>query len=230
MRPTTLLAAGLACCLGTAVQAETFEQTGAASWYGDRHHGRKTASGELFDMHKVTAAHPKLPLGSLIEVTNLANDKTIQVRVNDRGPFSGHRILDVSKAGAEQLGFIGAGTAKVRIRLVDPSAGELRPKLLAAVPPKALGPEAPAAPAPPAPSESAFVVQVGMFSVRANAERAAQRVAAVGPASVAEDWRSGRVLHRVSLSGWTDRAAAEAARAAVAEAGFEDARVVNTDG
>ncbi len=84
MRPITLFAAGLAAMLvSTAVQAHGFEQTGSASWYGAGHHGKKTASGERFNMNAMTAAHRKLPLGSMIEVTNLANDKTVLLRVND---------------------------------------------------------------------------------------------------------------------------------------------------
>lgn len=230
MRPITLFAAGLAVLTATAAQAQTFEQTGSASWYGDRHHGRKTASGERFDMHKLSAAHPKLPLGSVIEVTNLGNDRTVELRVNDRGPFSGGRVLDVSRAAADQLGFIGAGTAKVRIRLVNKDADELRPKLPAAEPaPEIVFTSAPLPPPPVAQPAAAFLVQVGSFAVRANAERAAARVSSVGPVEVSEDWSSGRILHRVSVTGWSDRASAEAARAAVADAGFADARVAQIE-
>lgn len=232
MRPITLLAAGLvslsALGWGSAAAAQAFEQTGSASWYGAGHHGKKTASGERFDMHKLTAAHPKLPLGSVLEVTNLANDRTVELRVNDRGPYKGARILDVSREAADQLGFLSAGTAKVRIRLVDKNAGELRPKLPAE---PVLDLELLIAAAEPAAEAAAdastpgYVVQVGTFAVRANAERAADRVVGIGAAKVSEDWRSGRVLHRVSLGRWSDRAAAEAARMAAVEAGFPDARV-----
>lgn len=231
MRPITLLAAALVASLATSTAAETFQQTGSASWYGGKHHGRKTASGEVFDMHKLTAAHPKLPLGSVLEVTNLANDRTVELRVNDRGPYASARILDVSRAAAEQLGFLGAGTAKVRIRVVDKSAAGLRPKLSAEptlvvepAPAELVTAEAASEPAPDAPALD-YVVHVGAFAVRANAERAAERVADIGAAAIFEDERNGRVLHRVALRGWPDRAAAESARAAAAEAGFADAVV-----
>ena len=226
MRLITLLATGLAASLASAAGAGTFEQTGAASWYGAGHHGRKTASGEYFDMHKLTAAHPKLPLGSVLEVTNLKNDRTIQVRVNDRGPYKGSRILDLSRAAADQLGFLSAGTAQVRIRLLEEDAEglELRPKLPAEV----VAPVLVAAPeAATAPASSAYLIRVGAFSVKANAERAAARLNGIGAVKVEENWRTGRVLHLVTIGGWSGKAEAEAARAQVAEAGFADARVVD---
>src|SRR5205823_6298814 len=79
-------------------------QTGKASWYGDPHHGRKTASGEVFDMYALTAAHRTLPLGSRVRVTNLANGRAVDVRINDRGPTLADRIIDLSYAAARALG------------------------------------------------------------------------------------------------------------------------------
>jgi len=92
-----------------------FEQNGRASWYGPRFHGRKTASGERFDMHALTAAHRSLPLASWIRVTNTANHKTVVVKVNDRGPYAKGRILDLSYAAAAALGMRGSGTSNVKI-------------------------------------------------------------------------------------------------------------------
>lgn len=100
----------------TLADSDGFVQTGRASWYGKRFHGRKTASGEPFDMNALTAAHKELPLGTKIEVTNNANGKSIVVTVNDRGPFHGNRVLDLSKEAARQLGLIRKGTANVTIR------------------------------------------------------------------------------------------------------------------
>ena len=96
----------------------SFTQTGMASWYGPNFHGKKTANGETFDMYELTAAHKTLQLPSLIRVTNLANGKTIIVRVNDRGPFSNGRILDLSKRSAQLLGFERQGTTRVKIELL----------------------------------------------------------------------------------------------------------------
>jgi rare lipoprotein A (peptidoglycan hydrolase) len=93
-------------------------QFGIASWYGEWHHGRETATGEAFDMWAMTAAHPTLPMGSRVEVTNIGNGRRVRVRVNDRGPVVGGRVLDLSRGAAEKLGAIGAGLVRVRI-LVD---------------------------------------------------------------------------------------------------------------
>ena len=100
----------------TLADSDGFVQTGRASWYGKRFHGRKTASGERFDMNALTAAHKELPLGTKIEVINNSNGKSVVVTVNDRGPFHGNRVLDLSKEAARQLGVIQKGTANVTIR------------------------------------------------------------------------------------------------------------------
>jgi rare lipoprotein A len=95
--------------------ARDFEQQGRASWYGRPFHGRKTASGERYDMHALTAAHRTLPLASWVRVTNTANQKTVVVKINDRGPYARGRIIDLSYAAAAALGMRGAGTEKVKI-------------------------------------------------------------------------------------------------------------------
>lgn len=97
-------------------------QVGLASWYGAQWKGRETASGETFEPERLTAASPTLPLGSVIQVTNLRNGKTVQLRINDRGPRHGSRILDVSRAAARMLGFLERGVTRVRIRLLDTPA------------------------------------------------------------------------------------------------------------
>lgn len=96
-----------------------FSQTGMASWYGRQFHGRKTASGETFDMNALTAAHRSLPLNCYIRVTNNNNGKSVVVKVNDRGPFHGNRVLDLSYGAAKQLGITNSGVAKVSIERVD---------------------------------------------------------------------------------------------------------------
>jgi rare lipoprotein A len=95
-----------------------FVQQGIASWYGPGFHGKKTASGEIYDMHDLTAAHNVLPLKTLVKVTNLDNGKEITVRINDRGPFMDDRMLDLSFAGAKELGIVRPGTAPVRITVL----------------------------------------------------------------------------------------------------------------
>jgi len=92
--------------------------SGRASYYGRRFHGRPTASGEAFDMHAMTAAHRTLPFGSLVRVTNVANGRSVVVRINDRGPFHGNRVIDVSRAAATELGLIAPGSGEVDLELL----------------------------------------------------------------------------------------------------------------
>src|SRR5262245_17651007 len=99
----------------------TLRETGLASWYGPQFHGRRTASGEVFNQDKFTAAHPTLPWGSKVKVTNLTNGKSVDVRINDRGPYGKGRIIDVSRAAARALDMVGQGLATVQIELLSDS-------------------------------------------------------------------------------------------------------------
>jgi len=98
-----------------------YNETGIASWYGDKFHGKPTASGELYDMNDITAAHKTLPLNSMVYVTNLETGKGLKVRVNDRGPFVDGRIIDLSRATAQALGLFSSGLAKVRVQYAGPA-------------------------------------------------------------------------------------------------------------
>lgn len=219
-----------------------YDAVGTASWYGDAFHGKPTANGEAFDMHMVSAAHATLPLPSIVEVTNLDNDRSIQVRINDRGPFKPGRIIDVSRAAADQLGFVRQGTAKVRVRYVGPAPKDSflprperkRPLLVAASKPepkpelKAEAPLAPSAESMASEAGPTFAVQAGSFANKGNAERAARALGAIAPAEVREQQREGGVLYRVLVGAWPGKDGAADALAAVAEAGFPDARVVTS--
>jgi rare lipoprotein A len=99
----------------------TIMETGLASWYGPRFHGKRTASGEIFNQHDFTAAHRTLPWGSKVKVTNTANGKSVEVRINDRGPFGRGRIIDLSRAAARALGMVGSGITTVRIESLSDS-------------------------------------------------------------------------------------------------------------
>ena len=103
----------------------SFTETGIASWYGPNFHGKKTANGEIFDMNELTAAHRTLQLPSLVRVTNLENGRSLVVRVNDRGPFSRGRIIDLSKRAAELLGFKQKGTAKVKLQVLSKESRQI---------------------------------------------------------------------------------------------------------
>lgn len=102
--------------------AGNFKQRGMASWYGKKFHGQRTSSGEVYDMYAMSAAHPTLPLPSYARVTNLANGKSVIVRVNDRGPFLHERVIDLSYSAAYKLGYIGTGSAEVEVESIAPSA------------------------------------------------------------------------------------------------------------
>jgi rare lipoprotein A len=108
----------------TAVAKVGDEETGIASWYGVPYHGRRTASGEVYDMEKMTAAHRRLPFQTWVEVTNLENGKRVDVRITDRGPFIDGRIIDLSHKAADQIAMLGPGIVKVRLRVIPPPPSE----------------------------------------------------------------------------------------------------------
>jgi rare lipoprotein A len=145
-------------------------ETGVASWYGHPYHGRQAADGEIYDMEKLTAAHRTLPFNTWLRVENLSNGKTVEVRVIDRGPFVGNRIIDLSHAAAQQIDMIGPGTARVRLVVIKP-------------------------PATTADEQPLFAVQVGIFKTRENADKLqAQLQARYGIARVIEREGVWRVL------------------------------------
>ncbi len=142
--------------------AQGFRQKGIASWYGRRYHGQNTSSGEPYDMYGMTAAHPLLPIPSYVRVTNLANRRSVVVRVNDRGPFHADRVIDLSYTAAWKLGFVEVGSALVEIEHVPPGAA------VAAA-------SAPAA-APAAADAAGVFLQLGAFSARESADNFRARI------------------------------------------------------
>lgn len=140
--------------------ADGYRKRGTASWYGKQFHGRRTSSGERYDMYKVTAAHRTLPLPSYARVTNLRNGRSIIVRVNDRGPFLHDRLIDLSYAAAHKLGIIKRGTGRVEVRAITPQA----------VPATATGGTARRDTPPPGSDDERYYVQFGAFSESTNAQ------------------------------------------------------------
>jgi len=122
-----LVLSALVCAVGVPIEADAGgkrqattklrngQQVGKASWYGPRFHGKKTASGKRFNQHALTAAHRRLPLGTRVKVTNLKNGKTVKVKINDRGPYYGGRIIDLSRAAAERLSMDGVARVKIEV-------------------------------------------------------------------------------------------------------------------
>jgi rare lipoprotein A len=198
-----------------------YDEVGLASWYGAAHNGRPTANGETFDMSLVTAAHKTLPLPSIVEVTNLDTGKKVRVRVNDRGPFVDGRIIDLSKAAAEELGTMRQGVARVRVRYIGPAPLEMARNERRGRTPEPVAEAPRSAPPPRPPSRETYEVQVGAFSQRANAEKAADMVGGeLRPLD-----RNGVTLWRVVVGGLSDLDRAEQVRDRAAQSGFEDAKI-----
>ncbi len=151
----------------TIVIPADYKEQGMASWYGEKFQGKLTASGEPYDMEKMTAAHNYLPLGVKVNVTNLSNKKKVAVIINDRGPFVPDRILDLSRAAAQKLGFIDAGKVKV---LIEPYRPEPEPKPVAAPAPVIVHKKL----------YGAFYIQAGAYKVKANADRLIERLNKAG--------------------------------------------------
>ncbi len=231
-------------------------EVGMASWYGPKFHRRKTSNGEWFDMYYLSAAHKTMPLPSYARVTNLENGRTVVVRVNDRGPFVGTRIIDLSMAAAERLGYKRKGKARVKVEYLGPAPlgddrvllarlnqmkDAPRSVLLAAIRGRNTGTMvASAAPTPPARAyaapapaaaadvvrDASYVVQVASFADRARAMAFTRSIAPYGPARVVPAEVNGMTYWRVQMGPFPNPQAASAAQQAVAQVGIYDARVI----
>jgi peptidoglycan lytic transglycosylase len=184
--------------------ATGWTEEGLASWYGGRDgfEGKPTASGEIYDSSLLTAAHRELPLGTVVDVTNLDNGKVVRVRINDRGPFIAGRIIDLSRAAAGEIGLLGPGVGPVRVDVV--TAGVVQELV--------------------SPS-GRWAVQVGSFADRLRAERHAERIRGTGRTVFLEPYRG---LSRVKVGPFDGRRDAEHELEALEEEGFEGI-VVPTD-
>jgi rare lipoprotein A len=149
-------------------------ETGVASWYGKPYHGRTTSNGEVYNMNAMTAAHLSLPFDTIVRVTNLTNSRSVDVRINDRGPFLKQRVIDVSRAAGERLGMIGTGTATVRVEVIaapgtPPPRSPETTRIVAA---------SATSPAVSTCDSSTIGVQIGSFRDLSNAERALAEISA----------------------------------------------------
>ena len=217
---------------------DDYDVVGIASWYGPTFHGRPTANGEVFNQNAMTAAHTTLPIPSIAEVTNLENGRQVVVRINDRGPFVDDRLIDLSRAAADQLGYRSNGLARVRVRYLGPAypqAGAPDPGYQLA---DIGGPEtvpaledvardAPFSPAWVPASADGLTVQAGAFADLRNANRLASRIAGAGDVWVQAVETGGQTLYRVFVGRWSDRSSADAARTRLASYGVRDARIVS---
>jgi rare lipoprotein A len=169
-----------------------FRERGVASWYGEKFHGARTASGEPYDMYAMTAAHRTLPLPTYARVTNLRNGRSVVVKINDRGPFAHNRVIDLSYSAASRLEMLGAGTTLVEIEALEPGGVAEAPHM-AEAPRIAVADAAAAAPA----AAGRLYVQVGAFGDSGNAERLRDRLVAAGVDNVVI--REGASLYRVRV-------------------------------
>jgi len=210
----------------TPVIDEAYDRTGIASWYGDAFHGRPTATGETYDMNGLSAAHTTLPLPCLVEVTNLATGQSVIVRVNDRGPFIGDRIIDLSRGAADALGIRDQGLAQVRVRYLGPAprgGGTGQPFLQA----RSADPTADrqSYPAGEFGDTEPWLIQVGTFANRTNAEALSRRFA-TSRTRIEEMMVRGDRMYRVLIGPWTGRREAERQRSTLAGQGLLDAVLV----
>jgi rare lipoprotein A len=213
-----------------------YRERGVASWYGPGFHKVRTSIGEPYDMYGMSAAHKTLPLPAYVHVTNLQNGRSVVVRVNDRGPFVGNRIIDLSYSAAAKLDMLRNGTAMVEVRTIDPSAPP--PVITASATPAPAA--APAATAPgtaapalgggvtsPAAAAPALFVQAGAFSDPANAERLAEKLrgGSYGKVIVRDDQIAGRRMYRVRIGPVPNVAEFDRVVAALERAGINDAHL-----
>ena len=180
-----------------------YHERGIASWYGSKFHGRRTSSGELYDMHLATAAHKSLPLPTYAEVTNLDNGRKMIVKINDRGPFHDGRIIDLSYAAAIKLGVDKTGTARIDVRAIDVKTSRRSSVKVA---------------------DGTFL-QVGAFSKRRTADELAGKMVAaqLKPVSV----QKSRGLYKVWIGPYASEAEIEASMRRVVELGYERPHKVN---
>jgi len=195
--------------------SEGFVQRGIASWYGTKFHGRDTSSGEVYNMHAMTAAHKTLPIPVYVHVKNLDNGSSTVVRVNDRGPFVSGRIIDLSYAAAKKLGVDGPGTANVEISVL--AAGESRPSsVVRSIP---LAPEI---------DEATLFIQMGSFSSSMNAYNMVQILieANESAARISQKQTADGLFYRVRVGPLADVDEANAILARLRGKGFQTAHIV----
>ncbi len=215
-----------------------YVETGIASWYGAEFDGRRTANGEAFDMTRVSAAHRTLPLPSMVKVTNLENGRSLAIRVNDRGPFTRGRIIDVSRKAAELLGFRRAGTARVRVEILATESRQLKQaalqgasadRQLASLRAPATGQGAVASQdqvTVQIPVATRLYVQVGAFTRPENAARLQSELSGFGQSHVHAIEVDGRRFYRVRVGPIETIGNADWVLGQVIQAGYPQAQLV----
>ncbi len=226
----------------------SYSEVGIASWYGEDFHAKKTANGENYDMNTLTAAHRTLPLPSIVKVTNLENGRSLVLRVNDRGPYAKNRIIDISKRGAQLLGFQTKGTAKVRVEILPEESKELKAALLGekytpSTPPVKIAASTSASSNPlqlvgagaqnlnqpkvvKSYPKGSWFVQAGAYSKKASAQNLSSQLEKFGDTNVYYVDVDGQKFYRVRVGPYAHEKEAEVALAKVRNFGIYNARVV----
>jgi len=214
----------------------TYDETGIASWYGKKFHGLRTANGEIYDMHALSAAHKTLPLPTLVRVTNLDNGRSVIVRVNDRGPFVKERLIDLSYAAAQQLGYADRGTAHVRVQTLDMPAPNKKEILASAATFRPArrhdanhtsDSDRPTGAATVSSLPGKMFIQLGAFSSKANAIRLQNKLKAHFPNTRATRISlAGKTLYRVRMGPFEDTTNMEQTILSLQNKGFQKPMVV----
>jgi len=221
-----------------------YSEVGMASWYGKDFHNKKTANGEKYDMNTLTAAHRTLPLPSIVKVTNLENGRSLVLRVNDRGPYAKNRIIDISKRGAQLLGYQVQGTAKVRVEILEKESKELKAALLGQKVDTDLSISSPSAPVSNGKTlviynaekadkmtternaDNNYFVQAGSFSELSSASGLKEKLSGFGNTRVAQANVDGKVYYRVRIGPFCFKEEAEVTLAKVKNYGIQNASIV----
>ena len=222
-----------------------YSEVGIASWYGEDFHAKKTANGENYDMHTLTAAHRTLPLPSIVKVTNLENGRSLVLRVNDRGPYAKSRIIDISKRGAQLLGFQAQGTAKVRVEVMEKESKELKAALLGQPVPASGETKYAAKPVPAATAgqkkplelsgytgkaisypKGSYFVQAGAYSNASSAQTVSSKLDKYASTNIYQVEVDGRKLYRVRLGPFSHEQEAKVTLARVKNYGIDGAAIV----
>lgn len=228
--------------------ADGFKEKGNASWYGEPFHGRKTASGEVYDMNRISAAHKTLPLHTWVEVRNLDNNKTMALRINDRGPFVDGRIIDLSRAAAQQLGMYNSGVARVHIKAITGARAKklaeaaknstqvaVAPAPAQVKPIKVASSQAPAAaktpvvttPAPSAGDSQNYGVQAFASSSSADAEKHRKNLEKIfNSADILTKNNNGQTTFAVFVGTFKTKKEADEVRVALVNQGYGEARLI----
>ena len=215
--------------------SQNYKQRGIASWYGSKFHGKRTSSGEPYDMHGMTAAHTTLPLPTYVKVTNLKNGRQVILKVNDRGPFHANRIIDLSHTAAVKLGIKGTGTGLVEVEAINPGQTYTASKTtVPAISTAAYATDSNntvvATPATPAtPATVGLYLQLGAFISSQNAHRLKDRVnlaLASSQANVSTTLKNGQQFYRVRLGPLSGAGQADSLALKLTDKGFAKHRVV----